>query len=151
MRWRPAVRQLLGLAYLAAGILHFVYPEKLVAITPAWVPEPELVVAVTGIAEGVGAIALLQPWSSRLRRAGGIGLAIYALCVFPANINHMLIDMAREQPQLGWFYHVPRMLLQPVLIWAALWVTATRRAIVMTWVRNRNARYKRALTCVQTK
>ena len=90
-------------------------------------PEPELVVAATGITEIAGALALLQPWSRRLRRAGGIGLALYALCVFPANINHMLIDMAREQPQLGWAYHIPRMLLQPVLIWLALWVSRDSR------------------------
>ena len=45
------------------------------------------------------------------------------LCVSPANINHMLIDMARAQPQLGWGYHAPRLLLQPVLIWLALWVS----------------------------
>ena len=31
----------------------------------------------------------------------------------------MLTDMALERPELGWGYHVPRMLLQPLLIWAA--------------------------------
>ena len=103
--------------------MHFVYPDALIAITPRWVPEPELVIAVTGVAEAASGIALLQPWSTPLRRAGGIGLALYAICVFPANINHMLIDMGRDQPQLGWFYHVPRMVLQPILIWAALWVS----------------------------
>ena len=118
---------MLGVGYLAAGVLHFVSPEAMVRITPRWVPEPELVVAATGVAEIAGALALLQPWSRRLRRAGGIGLALYALCVFPANINHMLIDMAREQPQLGWVYHLPRMLLQPVLIWLALWVSRDSR------------------------
>lgn len=77
------------------------------------------VIALTGIAEIAGALALAQPWSPELRRAGGIGLAAYAVCVFPANINHMMMDMARAQPALGWGYHIPRMLLQPVLVWAA--------------------------------
>lgn len=126
--WRAPLRWLLGLGYIAAGILHFVFPEALLAITPKWVPRPELVIAATGVAEIAGALALLQPWSPLLRRAGGIGLALYALCVFPANINHMLIDMAREQPRLGWGYHLPRMLLQPVLIWLALWVSNERHA-----------------------
>ena len=124
---KAAARWVLALGYFVAGILHFVYPQALIAITPKWVPEPRLVIAVTGVAEAVGAVALLQPWSSQLRRAGGIGLAFYALCVFPANINHMMIDMARPHPQLGWIYHIPRMLLQPVLIWLALWVSKNER------------------------
>ncbi len=88
---------------------------------PGWVPEPELTVALTGVAEIAGALALLQPWHPGLRRAGGIGLALYAVGVFPANINHMLIDMGSATPALGWTYHGPRMLLQPVLVWLALW------------------------------
>ena len=86
-----------------------------------------VVIMLTGMAEIAGAAGLAQPWSAKLRRAAGIGLALYAVCVFPANINHMLIDMTRPHPQLGWAYHVPRMLLQPVLIWAALWVSARPR------------------------
>jgi uncharacterized membrane protein len=126
--WRMPLRWLLGLGYIAAGILHFIFPEALIGITPPWVPQAQLVVALTGIAEATGGSALLQPWSARLRRAGGMGLALYALCVFPANINHMLMDMARAEPQLGWGYHLPRMLLQPVLIWLALWVSSAPEA-----------------------
>lgn len=121
--WRGPVRLSLAAAYVAAGILHFVFPQALVSITPAWVPEPEAVVYLTGIAEIAGAVALAQPFSPALRRIGGIGLAAYALAVFPANINHMLIDMALDQPKLGWAYHAPRMVLQPILIWLALWTS----------------------------
>lgn len=126
-RWRAALRWLLVLAYLAAGVLHLSAPGPFVAITPDWVPAKAAVIAFTGLAEIAGAIALAQPWSASLRRAGGIGLALYAVCVFPANINHMLIDMARPHPVLGWAYHVPRMLLQPALVWAALWASARPR------------------------
>ena len=126
-RWRAALRWLLVLAYLVAGVLHLSAPGPFVAITPDWVPAKAAVIAFTGLAEIAGAIALAQPWSASLRRAGGIGLALYAVCVFPANINHMLIDMARPHPVLGWAYHVPRMLLQPALVWAALWASARPR------------------------
>ncbi len=122
-RWpRTIWRWLLALAYLAAGVLHLASPAPFIGITPHWVPATAAVIAVTGIAEILGAIGLLQPWSPALRRAAGIGLALYAVCVFPANINHMIMDMASARPQLGWGYHVPRMILQPVLVWLALWV-----------------------------
>ena len=114
------MRGLLGAAYAAAGVLHLAAPEPFLRITPTWVPHPEAVIALTGLAELAGAAALLQPWSPGLRRAGGIGLALYALCVWPANVNHMLMDLGTDT-SLGWWYHAPRMVLQPVLIWAALW------------------------------
>ena len=120
-RARARGRAVLSLAYVLAGVLHLVLPRPFVAITPGWVPEKELVVALTGVAEIVGALALVQPWRPGLRRTGGIGLALYAVCVFPANINHMLIDIGSPDPALGWAYHGPRMLLQPVLVWLALW------------------------------
>ena len=101
--------------------MHLVAPQPFIAITPDWVPAKDAVVALTGLAELAGAAALAQPWSSGLRRAGGGALALYAVCVFPANINHMLIDMAAPAPALGWAYHAPRMLLQPLLVWLALW------------------------------
>lgn len=90
-------------------------------IMPPWVPEPALVVLLTGIAEGFGALALLQPWSLLLRRAAGAKLALYALCVWPANIHHMQMDLASPTGGWGLAYHIPRMLAQPMLIWLALW------------------------------
>lgn len=57
----------------------------------------------------------------RLRRAAASGLALYALCVWPANVQHMLIDLSRAHGGLGLEYHVPRLAAQPLLIWLALW------------------------------
>jgi len=88
---------------------------------PPWVPAPAAVVAGTGVAELLGAAGLLQPWSRPLRRAAGGGLALYALCVWPANFQHMMLDMARPDQGLGLGYHVPRLLTQPLIIWLALW------------------------------
>ena len=111
MRW------LLSAAYLAAGVLHLRSPEPFLTITPGWVPFPEEVIRFTGVAEIAGAIGLQIP---RSRRWAGLGLAFYALCVWPANIKHMLDgpDIAVLDNDL--VYHVPRMILQPVLIWWAL-------------------------------
>jgi uncharacterized membrane protein len=120
---RIAVRTVLALLYALAGVLHLAKPEVFLRITPHWVPFPAAVIAFTGLAELAGAAALLQPWSPALRRAGGWGLALYAVCVFPANINHFAMDMARPDGGLGLAYHLPRMVLQPVLVWLALWCT----------------------------
>lgn len=122
---RSVLRTLLGVFYAFAGIMHLVQPEPFLTITPAFVPFPQAVVFWTGIAEIAGAIALIQPFNLKLRQAAGIALAAYALCVWPANINHFAMDMAREsmgaEGRLGLAYHVPRMIAQPVIIFWALW------------------------------
>lgn len=118
---RALTRGALALFYGVAGVFHLAMPAPFLTIMPTGVPAPELVVQMTGWAELAGAAALVQGWSSAWRRAGGWGLATYALCVWPANINHMAMDMARIDGGLGLAYHIPRMLAQPVLIWAALW------------------------------
>ena len=118
---RRVVRWLLAMLYAAAGVLHLAMPAPFLGITPGWVPHAPLMIALTGLAELAGAAGLVQPWSARLRHAAGWGLAAYALCVWPANVQHMTMDMALPDRGLGWAYHGPRMLLQPVLIWAALW------------------------------
>ena len=118
---RPATRWLVALFYLTAGLLHLLRPDPFLQIMPAWVPQPEQVVLATGLAEIVGAVGLAQPLSSPLRRAAAVGLALYAVGVFPANIHHFALDMAREDGGLGLADHVPRMFAQPVIVWLALW------------------------------
>ena len=114
---------MLALFYAAAGVLHLVLPAPFQGITPYWVPAPGAVVALTGIAELAGAAGLIQPLSKPLRRAAGWGLAAYALCVWPANFNHLLLDFARADGGAGLAYHIPRLAAQPVLIWLALWAS----------------------------
>jgi len=121
---RRILRYLLATIYLFAGIAHIRSPGGFLAITPEWVPFPEHVIFLTGVAEIAGAIGLmiplrLIPWA---RYAAGIGLALYALCVFPANINHAINNLAIGGETASWWYHGPRLAFQPVAIWWALWV-----------------------------
>jgi uncharacterized membrane protein len=116
---RSVLRVILAIGYLIAGIAHLRSPGGFLAITPSWVPFPADVIAFTGIAEIAGAIGLIIP---RLRFAAGIGLALYALCVWPANFHHALSDITIGGTNLSWWYHGPRLAFQPVLIWLALWV-----------------------------
>lgn len=120
-RPRRIARIALALAYAAAGLAHLAAPQGFLAIMPPWVPMPAAMVLWTGIAELCGAAALAQSWSPRLRRAGASGLAVYAVCVFPANVHHFALDMARPDGGLGLYYHAPRMIAQPVIVWWALW------------------------------
>ena len=105
------------MVYLVAGAFHVATPATFLAITPGWVPYPEQVILGTGICELAGAIGLL---TRKLRRAAGAALALYAVCVFPANIKHAIDGLPGAQLQLGWWYHVPRLAFQPVLVWWAL-------------------------------
>ena len=92
-------------------------PGPFLLITPTWVPVPAFVILGTGLCELAGAFGLLTRY---LRRAAGIGLALYAICVFPANIKHAFSALPMGELQLGWWYHAPRLALQPVLVWWAL-------------------------------
>lgn len=116
---RTAARIVLVTIFLGAGVLHLMVPEPFVRITPHWVSNPALVVALTGLAELLGAAVLMIP---RLRRLGGWALALYVVCVYPANIQHAM-DGLTSGAGLGWAYHGPRLLFQPVIVWWRLWAS----------------------------
>jgi uncharacterized membrane protein len=116
---RAFFRYLLALIYLIAGIAHLRSPTGFLMITPDWVPLPLLVVQLTGVCEIAGSIALA--FIPRLRVAAGWALAAYAVCVFPANINHAVNNIAMDGTQMSWWYHGPRLLFQPVFVWWALY------------------------------
>ncbi|MFZ4745532.1 MAG: hypothetical protein ACOYLK_01395 [Sphingomonas sp.] len=116
---RSVARLVLALAYLVAGIAHVAVPAGFERITPGWVPFAHQAVVATGICEIIGALALL--FVPSLRRAAGIAFAAYAICVFPANINHAVNNIALGGTTLSWWYHGPRLALQPVIVWWALW------------------------------
>ena len=121
---RIGMRVLMAAFYLAAAYVHLRSPEAFLPIVPAWVPAPRETVIATGLAELFGAVGLLIP---RLRKAAGIGLALYALCVFPANTKHALEGISVGGLPTSWWYHGPRLAFQPVLIWWALYAGGVTR------------------------
>ncbi len=130
-RRRPAsdwpLRLALALFYGVAGILHLVRPEPFIRIVPEMLPWPAAIVLVTGLVEIGGAALLL---GRRTRRFAGAALALYALAVWPANFRHAFAGIDIAGVPTGWWYHAPRLALQPVLMLAALraggWFSATR-------------------------
>jgi uncharacterized membrane protein len=114
---RTVMRWIMAAFYLMAGIGHVLRPNVFLPIVPDWVPLPRETILVTGICEIAGAVAL---FIRRLRRLAGVMLALYAICVWPANIKHAVDGIALPPVPNSWWYHGPRLALQPVLVWWAL-------------------------------
>lgn len=115
---RAAMRWAIALFYTAAGLAHLIAPDKLLSITPSWVPYPLQVVLLTGIFEILVSIALV---TKPLRWWAGVAMAVYALCVWPANFKHAMDAIDLPYVSSSWLYHGPRLALQPVIIWWALY------------------------------
>jgi uncharacterized membrane protein len=114
-----AVLRIVLAAFFAGGfILHFRATDALVSITPSWVPYPREVVLATGVIELIGAAMLVIP---RLRKAGGILLAIYVIAVWPANFKHAFEGIVLPPVPDTWWYHAPRLALQPIIAWLCLY------------------------------
>lgn len=122
-RGQAIARWLLIAFYGLAGVAHLIAAPSFARIVPPWVPQPQAVVILTGVCELAGVAGLL---TTRWRRAAGWGLAAYALCVWPANVQHAIIDLGRGTGLPIW-YHAPRLALQPAIIWWALWASGATR------------------------
>lgn len=115
-------RIITAVVFIAIGVAHFVPP--VVRTMAAMVPRafhgrpfsPVWWVWVTGVAEIAGGLGLL--WEPT-RAAAGIALAVFLVCVFPANAY-----AARHRDRFGavavplW----PRLIMQVALIVLVLWV-----------------------------
>ena len=120
-RLRSGLRLLLVAIYLGAGRLHLGAPDGFLAIMPPAIPFPRAVVLFTGACEVAGAVGLMAPLT---RRWAGIMLAIYAVCVWPANIYQAFWHIHAPPLPDSWWYNGPRIVFQPVLVWWALFAGA---------------------------
>ena len=117
-RTRATMRWIMAAFYAVAGVAHLMAPDKFLAITPHWVPLAPQVILITGVCELAGAAGLLiKP----LRWWAGAALAAYALCVWPANFKHAIDGIDLPYLSSNWLYHGPRLALQPLIIWWALY------------------------------
>jgi uncharacterized membrane protein len=81
------VRWLVGPFFVVAGALHFINPRPYKAIMPPWVPAPDAMVALSGVAEIAGGAGMFTPST---RRAAGWWLAATLVAIFPANLHMAL-------------------------------------------------------------
>ena len=96
--------------------MHFLRPRPYEAITPPPFPKKESV-AISGVAEIAGGLAVLHPTT---RRAGRWGLIALLLAVFPANVW-----MAVSPEKIPGASKIPR--------WA-LWARLPLQPLAMLWV-----------------
>ena len=117
--WPVALRGGLAAMFVLTGVAHFVGKrDDLIAMVPPFLPEPELLVTITGLLELAGAVGLLIPRTAALA-AGGLTLMLIAM--FPANVHLALTgtDVGPMQELL------PRTLLQVVFVAAAVTACVT--------------------------
>jgi len=114
------LRWLAAIFFIVAGTFHFVKPDMYLQIMPPYFPDPQLLVAVSGLAEIAGGCGVLIP---PLRRVAGWGLIALLIAVFPANIymlqNHEQFHIA---PWILW----ARLPLQ-IVMGAWVWYVAIQR------------------------
>ncbi len=116
---RGRARWALMLIYAGFGVLHVSRPLLFLPIMPPILPFPKAIIIGTGLCEIAGAVGLALPAT---RRWAGAALALYAVCVYPANLYHAFYHVEAPGLPSSWWYHVPRLLLQPVICWWALYV-----------------------------
>lgn len=81
MRW---LRPTCGPFFVLAGAMHFVRPRVYRQIVPPYLPAPEALVYMSGVAEAAGGIGLMVPaWRGRARW----WLVATLLAIFPANLH----------------------------------------------------------------
>jgi uncharacterized membrane protein len=114
-------RGLLAAFFIGAGVNHFANPGFYEAIVPSPLDgEAKRVVEISGVAEVLGGVGVLLPFT---RRLSGAGLVALLIAVFPANLN--MLRKSEKFKQIPRWALLARLPLQPLMMmWA--W-RATRR------------------------
>ena len=118
---RGVVRWLLVALLAVAGVGHLVAVDSFRAQVPPWMPWPEAVILVSGVVELALAAALAFAPRHRRPVVGGV-VAGFFVVVFPGNVSQYLTGTAAFGLETDAARFV-RLLVQPVLVVAALWST----------------------------
>jgi uncharacterized membrane protein len=115
-----AGRITMGVVYVVAGSMHFVFTHLYMSIMPDYLPAHRELVLLSGVAEIAGGLGVLLP---QTRRAAAAGLVLLLIVILPANL------WMAQHPER---YRIPvwllwlRLPLQlPLILWASRY---TRRS-----------------------
>ena len=122
-RSRAVALCVLAVSFVVAGANHFLNPGPYLAMMPPYLPWPEGLIMVSGIAEIAGGLGILIP---KVRRLAGWGLIALLVAVFPANVQVALHGWPGvPMPQWALWARLP---LQGVLIAWVYWVCGIDRS-----------------------
>lgn len=124
----------LGIPFIMIGVEHFLRPAPFDAIVPAYLGFPRFWTLASGITEVLLGIGIMLP---PCRRLAALCLAVFLMCVYPANLNMWLNDIPFSGHVLSHKAHLLRLFIQLLLICLALWLAdwrkgSTRKAAVIT-------------------
>ena len=115
---RDRMRVAAGLAFILASIPHFTSPERYLPMMPPFVPAPEAMIVVSGVAELIGGVGMLIP---RTARIASWWLALLLLAIFPANVYVAIRGVnAAGLPSSPW-YTWSRLPFQALFVWWVLY------------------------------
>ena len=120
-RVKTILLYVMAAAYILGGLNHLVNPAFYIAIMPPELPDPEWLNVLSGLAEIVLGVFLLEP---RTRVFAAWGVIALLIAVFPANLYAASANIGPEGPGTGpGAGHYVRLPLQAVLIAWAWWYT----------------------------
>jgi|HubBroStandDraft_1064217.scaffolds.fasta_scaffold00537_7 uncharacterized membrane protein len=116
--WHDSVRYALALMFVFTGVAHFnKMRHDLAEMIPSFIPQPMLLVYITGVCEFLGAAGLLIP---QYRALAGICLILLLIGMFSANINAAVKGVTlRGKPATALWLRIPMQVLFIGLIWWA--------------------------------
>ncbi len=106
----------MAVAYMGAGFNHLYNPEFYLAIMPPGLPNPEWLNLLSGLAEIVLGVFVLEP---RTRVYAAWGLIALLVAVFPANLYVAMENVGPDGPGTG--------------IGAANWIRLPFQAVFIVW------------------
>ena len=106
----------MAVAYVLAGFNHLVNPEFYVAIIPPGLPNPEWLNVISGLAEIVLGVFLLEP---RVRSLAAWGIIALLIAIFPANVYVAVENVGIDGPGTG--------------AGAANWIRLPFQALLIAW------------------
>jgi uncharacterized membrane protein len=120
-RWKKLLLYLMAGFYTFAGFNHLINPDFYLAMMPPGLPEPALLNVISGLAEIVLGVFLLE---ARTRTLAAWGIIALLVAVFPANLHAAMENIGPEGPgsgagMLNWV----RLPFQAVFILWAYWYT----------------------------
>lgn len=112
-----------GFFFAGAGVLHFVTPERYVAMIPPALPAPELLVWLSGAAEIACGAALLP---RRSRRAAAFATIALLFAVLPANVHVALAGGSIDGLPSSRAYYLARVPFQLIYVAWVAWAGGLR-------------------------